>query len=97
MFKIGANVIFRGNDNQTLDPVIKRGTITKLGKDTVWLDNAHKPEDQVYTAYLFPDIPECVKLLQDGIDMDLRHKKEKDDYMTDLFKMNNHLIRTGQR
>lgn len=94
-FKVGTKIVYRGNDNDTLKPILKRGTITKIGRDTVWLDNAHKPEDQVYAVFLYPDTPECVQFLETGILMTERHKAEEDEYMKATYEFNNDLIRKG--
>jgi hypothetical protein len=94
-FKLNDKIVYRGNDNDTLHPILKRGTVTKLGKDTVWLDNHHKPEDQVYSAFLYPDSPESVAFLEEGIALTLRHKAEDAEYMTKTYKFNNELVRKG--
>lgn len=95
MFALNTPVIFIGNNNETLTPEIKSGVITRVGKDTVWLDNKHKPEDQVYAAFLYPDTPECRKFLQDSVDLILRHKKEQADFMARTYQFNNELVRKG--
>lgn len=95
MFKIGTKVIFRGNHNETLKPMIKSGTVTKIGKDTVWLDYAHKSEDQVYAAFLYPDNDVCREFLERGIAITLRHKAEDTAYMSETYALNNALVRDG--
>lgn len=77
MFKLGQQIIWNGNDNITLKLVIKGGKVTKIGKDTVWIDNQHKTEDQIYAAFCYPDIEECRQLCQDVLDTSLRHKIEE--------------------
>lgn len=95
MFKLHTAVIYRGNNNHTLIPEIKSGVITKVGRDTVWLDNAHKSEDQVYAAFLYPDTPECRAFLQAGIDLSLKHQAEQTTRMTEEYQFNNALVRAG--
>lgn len=95
MFKVGTAIIFRGNANDTLIPMIKSGIVTKVGRDIVWLDNAHETEDQVFAASLYPDTEECRNFLQDGIAMTLRHKAEQDAHRTITYQFNNDLIRKG--
>ena len=92
-FKIGTEIIYRDTDG--INTIIKSGTITRIGKDTVWLNNKHKPEDQVYSAFLYPNTEECKAFLQRGIDMSTRHKLEEAEYMTETYKLNNDLVRKG--
>jgi hypothetical protein len=92
-FKIGTRVVFQGNHNSTLVPMIKEGLITKVGKDTVWLDNAHKSEDQVYAAFLYPDTPECRAFLQAQLDLRARIKQMEDEFMVYTYQFNNELVR----
>lgn len=94
-FKIGTRVIFRGSNGDLTNPGIKSGTITKIGRDTVWLDHAHKSEDQVYATFLYPDTTESHALLQEGIDLTNRQKKEQDEYMKKVYEFNNSLVRAG--
>ncbi len=96
-FKIGTKVIFRGNDNETLQPLIKSGTVTKVGRDTVWLDNAHKVEDQVFAAFLYPDTLECRAFLEEGITLTQKHKQEEAEYMAKTYQLNNELVRKGEK
>jgi hypothetical protein len=94
-FKVNTAVVFLGNHNSTLVPVIKSGTITKVGRDTVWLDNAHKPEDQVFAAFLYPDTPECRQFLQAQIDLRAKIRKMEDEFMAYTYQFNNELVRKG--
>ena len=94
-FKINTRVVFQGNNNSTLVPMIKEGLITKVGRDTVWLDGAHKPEDQVYAAFLYPDTPECREFLQAQIDLRAKIKKMEDEFMVYTYQFNNELVRKG--
>lgn len=94
-FKVGTKVIFQGNHNDTLVPMIKEGTITKVGRDTVWLDHAHKAEDQVYAAFLYPDNPDCRHFLQSGIDLQKKIKQMQDEWMAYTYQFNNDLVRKG--
>ena len=96
-FAIGTKIIFRGNNNQTLAPIIKEGIITKIHKDLAWIDNAHKMEDCLYTAFLYPDTEESRAFLMEGIELTLRHKKEEDAYMKKTYQFNNELIRKGMK
>jgi hypothetical protein len=96
MFKVGQKVIFTGHDNDDISKtVIKSGTVSKVGRDTVWLEGRYKAEDQVYSAFLYPDIPECRQLLEGIVSMGERHKKEGDEMTSAVYKMNNDLIRRG--
>lgn len=94
-FKINTRVVFQGNNNSTLVPMIKEGLITKVGRDTVWLDGAHKPADQVYAALLYPDTPECREFLQAQIDLRKRIKQMEDEFMAYTYQFNNELVRKG--
>lgn len=95
MFKLGQKVIWNGNDNHTLSRVIKSGVVTKVGKDTVWVDSQHKPEDQIYAAFCYPDIPECRQLCQDVIDTATRHDAENKKLLTRQLKLSNEMVRQG--
>lgn len=95
MFKVGQKIIFQQNHPDTLVPQVVAGTVTKVGKDTVWLDNAYKAEDQVYAAFIYPDTPECRQFIADGIALNLRHKQEQDERMKLTYQFNNELVRQG--
>lgn len=94
-FKINTRVVFQGSHNSTLVPMIKEGVITRVGTRSVWLDHNHKPEDQVYAAFLYPDTPECREFLQAGIDLRTKIKKMEDEFMAYTYQFNNELIRKG--
>ena len=97
MFKLGVKVIWSGNHNTTLVPLIKEGTITRVGKETVWLDHQHKAEDQVYASFLWPDTPECRAFLEESLAKRKEYKAWEDDYMKRTFELNNKLIREGAK
>ena len=96
-FPIGTKIIFQGYDNQTRALMIKAGIITKTSKDLAWIDNAHKMEDCIYAAFLYPDTEESRAFLTEGIELTLRHKKEEDEYMKKTYQFNNELIRKGMK
>jgi hypothetical protein len=53
-FKLGDSVILASD---LASPIISHeGTITKLSKqkDIAWIDGHHRPEDCIYSAYLWP-------------------------------------------
>lgn len=95
-FKIGAKVIWiEQRDNG--DSYIVEGTVTKLGKDTVYVDNKHKSEDQRYAAFMWPALAGPKKLLEDTVEMKLRHKKESEEMYIRSIEMNNMCVRNGDK
>lgn len=50
--QIGDKIIWTGSLDT--DAGIKEGIVTKIHKDTCWVDNYHKPEDCIYVAYTWP-------------------------------------------
>jgi hypothetical protein len=96
MFKIDQQVIFLGNNNNDVSKQeIKGGKITRVGRDTVWLDHQHRPEDQVFAVYLWPDNERCRLHLQATLDMQARHKQEQAEHMTMTYMLNNEMIKAG--
>lgn len=94
MFKIGQQVIFI-DSSDVAKPELKGGTVTRVGKDTVWLDNQHKAEDQMYAAFLWPDNEVCRGHLQATLDMKRRHKEEDDLMFKRTLILNNEMIKEG--
>lgn len=94
--QIGSKVIYlgtswdNGNDG---NQILKSGTITKLGKDVVWLDHQHKSEDCLYSAFMYPDVPICREHLQAILDMIARHKQEQGDMQSKTYKLKNAIAR----
>lgn len=96
MFKIGQQVIFIGNNNNDVTKQeLKGGKITRVGKDTVWLDNQHKAEDQMYAAFLWPDNEVCRGHLQAMLDMRRRHTEENDLMFERTLILGNEMIKEG--
>ena len=50
-FKIGDSIIWPISMDKT---ETRKGTISKLRGDLVWIDNLHKAEDCIYIAYIYP-------------------------------------------
>jgi hypothetical protein len=96
MFKVGQNIIY---SNSTDDGIrsIKTGKVTKVGKDTVWLDGKTKAEDQVYAAFLWPDIEETRTFLQEWCDKTNEYKTWEDDWQKRMYQLNNKLILESKR
>lgn len=94
MLKIGAKVIWM-NSAEAGKKVISEGTVTKTGRDTIWVDHQHKPEDCLYAAFAFPDNEVCRKLLEDTIEMGYRHDKESKDMLTRQIQTANEMVRQG--
>ena len=94
MFKIGQQVIWM-NTTEAGKTVISEGTVTKTGRDTIWVNGQHKPEDCLYAAFAFPDNEVCRKLLEDTIEMGERHDKESKDMLTRQIQTANEMVRQG--
>lgn len=98
MFKIGQKVIWTNihHDNPSL-LVICEGTVTKVGKDTMWLDHKHKAEDQLYASFAYPDTPESRAHLQGLVDHKAAMYEWDKNYMVRTFQLNNKYIREGSK
>ncbi len=94
-FKLGQKVIWLGNDNQTLVSVIKSGTVTKTGKDTVWVDNQHKSEDCLLSAFLWPDLPLARELCERVLQTKARHEAEETALLKEQFELTNFFSKEG--
>ena len=96
MIALNTAVIYLGNRNTDVSvQEIKSGTVTKIGKAAVWLDHQHKSEDQLYTAFVWPDTEETRALLNDILAMSARHKTESLDMLSRELELSNKLIREG--
>jgi hypothetical protein len=95
MMTIGTKIIWRGTKD-TLLPCIREGTITKVGKDTYYVDNQHKVEDQIYAAYCFPDTQETQQYLHKAIVREAENKQWEKEYMAGLYQLRNRLINEGK-
>lgn len=95
MMKIGTAIVWHGSTNNNI-PCIRGGTITKVGRETYWIDNQHKAEDQIYAAYCFPDTPEVRTHLQSLIDHREEEKAWNNDYMGKTYELRNKFIREGK-
>lgn len=98
MFTLGMKVIWLVTNIHECDTsVINSGTITKLGKSygeqCMWIDNAHKAEDGLLTAFAWPDTEESRLLLNTTLLMAARHKQESKDLMSETFKLRNRFVR----
>lgn len=97
MFKLNTKIIWQANDNDSLMPTLKSGTVTKVGKDVVWVDNAHKPEDCIYAAFCYPDTEECRAHIMECVNRARIRKEEDRDYMTRTYQLNNKLVLAGEK
>jgi len=95
MFKIGQKIIFLDTNHVTRKSQIKEATVTKVGKEAIWLDNEHRGVDQVLPAFCFPDVPDCRELLTEHLSMTARHKKEESEAMRKLYQLNNEMVKLG--
>ena len=95
MFALNTSIIWLGNNNETFQSEIKTGVVTKIGRDTIWVNHQHKAEDQIYAAFCYPDIVMCREYLNRIIEIKARHKKEEDELMKETFKLNNELVKLG--
>lgn len=71
------------------EQIIAEGTITKMAKDTLWVDSKHKGEDCLYAAFAWPDTSETRTHLQADLDMAKRHKQERTEFLSKTFKLAN--------
>ena len=94
-FHIGQSIIYLAGSVLSRNQTIKHGTVTKMNKrgDEIWLDNAHKPEDCLYAAFAYPNLPQCHTLLTDIIEMSARHDRESKDMLTRQIQMSNEMVR----
>lgn len=75
-------------------PILKGGTITKLGKEFCWINNEHKAEDCIYLSYCWPA---SVKEELLGILTQRQMlKKQFDDSMSLIYQLRNAVSR-GER
>lgn len=98
-FALHQKVIWIANDPD-LHPMRKRimeGTVSRLGRDTVYVNGHHKAEDQLYAAFVWPDLPGPRKLCEDILDMEARHKAEGEDMLKRTLEMNNLCVREGMK
>ena len=101
MFKIGQKVIWIAYDPGVIpmEKKIFEGEITKIGTSgveaSIYVDNHHKAEDQLYTAFVWPDIPETRQLLQEILDQTKRHKEEEKALATRMLQLSNEMVRRG--
>jgi hypothetical protein len=97
MFSVGTKVILLTTEEDSLQQVLEEGVITRVSTngDIVWLDNPPSPKGCRYNAFIFPDIPECRKLLEDTLEMQAKHKAESDALYVRQVQLNNALIHNG--
>lgn len=101
-FKVGTRVVMLtpdpGSSHRGIG-TISEHVITKVSPrgDEVWVDNRHKLEDCIYSAYLWADTQDARLHLQRGIEMSRRHKAEEDQYMKDTYEQLNTQFREGLR
>lgn len=94
--KLGTKIIWLRTAASLSGKEIAEGTITRVGKDTYYVDNAHKWEDQIYAAYVLPDSDKARRTLQNFIDEEARHNLEDKANMACLYQLRNELIRKGE-
>ena len=99
MYSIGKKVVYVASDWSigVEHRVIKHCVVTKAGKGSIWVDNAHRPEDCLYAVYAYPDEPDCVAFLEEQQAMVARHKKENDEFLAKTYEFNNQLVRDGRK
>lgn len=92
--KIGQLVIWlRTSAKDGTTQEIVKGVVTKLGKDVMWVDNQHKSEDCLYSAFAYPAHPDCSLLLNTILLTKARHKQEDLDLLTEQLEMKNRIAR----
>lgn len=97
MMAVGTKIVWSRHDNEDVTKmVIVRGTITKVGRDTYYVDNHHKAEDQIYAAFCLPETDESVALLQDMVDEQARHKAYEQTNLKRFFELRNKYVREGK-
>lgn len=97
MMAVGTKIVWQRHANDDVTKrVIVRGTITRVGRDTYYVDNCHKPEDQVYAAYCLPETDESVAVLQAFVDEEARHQAAERELMGRLYELRNKYVREGK-
>lgn len=89
MFQIGDQIIYFWElDNPEL---YKEGTVTAIKKDLLWIDNQHKLEACIYTAYCWPARvkDQLIKILKERA----RLKKDYEDSIKLVYQLRNTLSR----
>jgi len=94
MFKTGDKVIWvNDSDADVYQHEIKYGVIaSQKNRDECMLVGEKYPR---FSAFLYPDIPECVEHLKCGIDLRIKQKQEMDQYMGETYQLNNSLVLRG--
>ena len=101
MMKLNTKVIWlAASPADNMQQVIHSGVITRIGSTsgstaTVYVNHAHKAEDQLYAAFIWPDIPECRTLLEDILALAAKHKAESGAMLSRQYEMLNELTRKG--
>lgn len=69
------------------------GTVTKLGSGTVYVDNHHKVENQLYVDFIWPNVPFALRLQHKILDLEIRRENEDKELMNEMFMLRNELKR----
>lgn len=97
MMAVGTKIVWTRHDNDDVTKmIIARGTITRVGRDTYYVDNHHKAEDQIYAAFCLPETEESLALLQDMVDEQARHKAFEQANMARMYQLRNKYVREGK-
>jgi hypothetical protein len=99
MMKLNTKVIWLASsliDN--MQQTIHEGVITKIGftsgsTATIYVNHAHKAEDQLYAAFIWPDLPETRILLEDILALAAKHKAESGAMLSRQYELLNELTR----
>ena len=86
--KIGDAIVWAEQMNV---PVLNRGTVTQANGDACWVDGKHRPEDCLYSAFVWPARVEAE--LVAVLTLRRRLKKAYDESMGLVYQLRNRITR----
>lgn len=99
-FKVDDKVIWLGTCEGDRQEIFL-GTVTKIGgtksMPTVYVNYKHKPEDQMYSAFVWPDCEEARAHLNKTLEVAARHKQENLDLLSEALQLSNEFTRQGRK
>lgn len=93
-FKVGQAVIFLKSvyEGHTEKQVITASTVVKSDRDQVRVVGETDPR---YSAFVWPDLPECRELLQAGLDLAAERKRLETAHYVRTLELGNEMTRRG--
>lgn len=95
--KTGDRVLYVVTGADPYDSRVCAGVLTSYDRSECVVKFEDGVVRHLYSAFVFPDLPECREHLQNGIDMRRAHKDDETEHSKATYALLNDLTRRGLR